>query len=145
MSCACRIDEETRHVVTVFSDGAEAHAERDCMTQNRGYAELLGYSGDDACWNALVEHELLHSWLWQRLGRPYSEVLWAVAHGVNSGTDERIPYHVQLLEESIVLSFQRYLNTGLVDPPLAPLIGHVEEWAREFRADMMDTLKPDRS
>lgn len=66
------------HIWTVLSDG----------TQTRGYppddsgflesAWSLGY-GNDCYWH-MVEHDLAHSWLTERLGLGHSVALWNQAH-----------------------------------------------------------------
>jgi hypothetical protein len=59
------------------------------------------------------EHEVLHTWLCELFGLPYSPTLWAVAHENAEGC---APDWAQAQEESLVLSFQAYLNDSAAEP-----------------------------
>lgn len=121
-------------VETWFRDGGVAIGAREGKIGNQEYAEHLGYA---RAWQALVEHELLHTWISQKQGKPCSPTLWAVAHGY---TPACAPYEERLLEESLVLSCQRFLRTGTVLPVLSllqqPFI-YLAEW-RHFLQDRPD-------
>jgi hypothetical protein len=74
----------------------------------RLHAEDLGYTGEDAAAQMSREHELLHTFLADRLrDGGASPTLWAVAHGQ---TGETAPVWEQEEEEGLVLAFQQYLN-----------------------------------
>jgi len=57
-----------------------------------------------------LEHDLTHSWLAIRLGRPHSLVVWADAHGV-----PQLPKQLYDDEEHLVNRMQYYLNSGIED------------------------------
>lgn len=125
--CDVIVYPEYRTVETWFPDGKVAIGTRDGKIGNQDYAEYLGYA---TAWQALVEHELLHTWISIRLDKPYSPTLWAVAHGY---TKECAPYEERLLEEALVLSCQRFLRTGHIANVLGmvhqPFVA-LAEWKR---------------
>jgi hypothetical protein len=101
-------------VVTIFADGHKAEATRDVTTNdNRRTAAELGYTESaDGVAAALLAHELCHSllshWMYERQSR-------VLRHEANA---DYVPYHERVYEESIVLAFERYLNTGTDSGPL---------------------------
>jgi hypothetical protein len=115
-------------LVTCWPDGRECSAARDCTMQNVDYAASLGYTSVRA---ALREHELAHTFLAENMGHPYSPTLRAVAENYGPGT---IPYDAQIHEESVVLQFQRFLNTQEVGAALEhPAVRcHLGAWAWTF-------------
>jgi hypothetical protein len=120
---------------TVWPDGAKCPATRDHTMQNADYASQLGYG---CVRDALREHELAHTFVAEALGFPYSLTLRAVALGFTPGC---APYEFQLWEESVVLDFQRYLNTGEIGPALNPYRPLTPRWAEEFRRRFLNTTR----
>lgn len=140
--CELRIWPEQEHVATVFRDGAVAPASRECELQNLSYARHLGYPD---CWRAVVTHEAAHTHISERLGHLFSPTLHAVANGYMEGT---APYEMRLYEEALVLSIERFMNTGTVLPILRhpEVRPHFSLWARELRnivRNLLDT--PDKA
>lgn len=130
-ACEFRIWPEQEYAETLYEDGARCGATRECEVGNETYARHLGYGGD--CWRAMVEHEIGHTLISERMGHEYSPTLRAVALGNAPGT---APYEEILYEEALVLALQRYLCRGdvlpvLHHPAVAP---HFQEWAEEIRA-----------
>jgi hypothetical protein len=111
--CRVRIDRDRLYLETVFPDGAKATATPNHTPADYATAERIGYGRDVvAMWLA---HDPLHSWLAALSGLPWSPTLYAVAHGLPA-TDEH------LAEETVVLDFQLFLNTGTVSAALAELL-----------------------
>lgn len=108
------VDDDIREVATVYADGHAMHALRSDTPDNRAEAAEQGYHGADAVWGSLAEHEALHTLLTRALDGRESRVL---RH--ESGA-ERHRYALRLHEEARVISFQTWLNTGVVDPALEP-------------------------
>lgn len=123
---------ENGYLVTRWPDGVECPATRDHTMQNVDYAQHLGYTTVRA---ALREHELAHHFVSERLGFPFSPTLRAVGTGFALGT---APYELQLWEESVVLDFQRFLQTGVVGPALSPYAWLATEWSAAFRCLFRD-------
>lgn len=100
-------------VETVFPDGKIAHATRGDTPENRETAVDLGYTdGPEGVARALVWHEALHSILSDLIWQRASRVLLHFAGAVH------VPYYERVYEESVVLGFERSLNTGEVGPAL---------------------------
>jgi hypothetical protein len=103
-----RIDAESHWMETVFLDGSRCIATPLDTDAYREQAEALGYGADT--WRYCVEHELFHTWVSLKMGRPRSIMLWDTAHtggrGWPPGGRE---------EEQYVTGFQRWLNTGEAD------------------------------
>lgn len=116
------------YLETVWPDGAKCPATRDHTMQNTAYARHLGYQ---SVRDALREHELAHTFVAEALGFPHSPTLRAVADGY---PEHGAPYERQLWEESVVLEFQVYMQTGAIGPALSPYAWKVGVWAKEFRA-----------
>jgi len=88
---------------------------REPNEQNLREARDQGYAGDDPAWRSLIDHEVLHSLLGERLFDGCSPALLTAA-----GIDPPQPYFLRLYEESIALACQLWLNTGCVEAPLEP-------------------------
>ncbi len=106
---------------TVFEDGTRCPALPHGSEYQARTARELGY-GDDV--DAMCrEHEIMHTLLAVARGRPYSPVLWDVAHGP---PDPAPAWHYE--EEADVLALQRLLNGGDADDPS----GRLEALRREI-------------
>ncbi len=93
---------------TVFRDGTRVTAVPEEGEAYRLHAQNLGYMGEDAAAQMSREHEVLHTFLADRLrDGGASPTLWAVAHG-QSGMIA--PVWEQEEEEALVLAFQQYMN-----------------------------------
>jgi hypothetical protein len=92
----------------VFRDGTRVTAVPENDDNYRRHAAELGYTGEDSVARMSREHEILHTFLADRLrSGGASPTLWAVAHGQ---TGEVAPVWEQEEEEGLVLAFQRFLN-----------------------------------
>jgi hypothetical protein len=108
-NCVVRL-EESGFTETVFPDGTRVPAYPTGCPDQLDMAEKLGYGPDLA--RMCREHEILHTWLCELFGLPYSPTLWAVAHGQAEGC---APVRAQQEEESLVLAFQALLNDAAAD------------------------------
>jgi hypothetical protein len=103
-------------VCTCYPDGFRSHATRDDTDDNRREAADQGYAGPDAVWWSLVEHELLHTLAARVFFRRESLVL---RHEAGA---ECNAYALRLHEEAVVISLQRWIRRGVVDPVLRPAL-----------------------
>lgn len=103
-----------RTVVTTFPDGFTCEGSRSVTPDNVREAHTQGYSGSDpyVVWRSLVDHELLHTVLYDELFNRPSAVL-----RTESGA-EFTPSWVRYQEEALVLSMQHYLHTDVVTDTL---------------------------
>src|SRR5690348_11324108 len=104
-NCVVRADLNLGYTETIFRDGSLVPAYPTGLADQMQTAHQLGY-GDDLS-RMCREHEILHTWLCEQFGLPYSPTLWAVAHGQTQGS---APIWAQQEEEALVLSFQASLN-----------------------------------
>lgn len=119
-NCFVRAELNVGYTETVFADGSLVPAYPDGTPEQRLTSLRLGY-GDDLA-RMCREHEVLHTWLCERFGLPYSPTLWAVAHGQQAGC---APRWAQEQEEALVLAFQACLNNASFDPgPLESIPTH---------------------
>ena len=98
--------------ITRYADGYECHGTRDDTPDNRREAADQGYTGDDALWLSLFEHELAHTVVARHF---FGRESYVMRH--ESGA-EYVRYPLRLHEEALCLSLQRFINTGFVDPVL---------------------------
>ena len=122
-----RIWPSTRYVDTIWPDGKTCGATREDNADNRQEAADQGYTGPDAVWRSLVEHELAHNLVSDWILGQRSPTLRFEAGG------EPAPYWLRLQEEAWALSFQLYANTGRVTAPLHPFQTQLRRWRDEFR------------
>jgi hypothetical protein len=108
-NCVVRL-EESGFTETRFADGTRVPAYPTGLPEQAELSRRLGYGAD--VMRMCREHEVLHTWLCELFGLPYSPTLWAVAHENAEGC---APDWAQREEESLVLSFQAYLNDSPVD------------------------------
>jgi hypothetical protein len=96
-------------VATYFSDGTSSvfYPPVDSW-EFRGQAFGAGYC-DPTQFG--IEHDLAHSFLAHVRGKPYSDVVWAEAHGISQQTNQKLYDD----EEHLVYRMQRYANTGEED------------------------------
>ena len=122
------IDPERRECETRYGDGFSMAATRPDTPENRAEAADQGYPATEAgVWQSLQDHELLHTLLTRRILASESLVL---RH--ESGA-ERARYALRLHEESLVLSAQRWINTGKLDPVLFPHVSALKAVASRVR------------
>ncbi len=98
---------------TCYHDGTKVTATPEDSDQYRANTALFGYGTDTGALSR--EHEILHTFLAEKLGFGSSPTLWAVAHGQ---TGDVAPIWEQEEEETWTLAFQTYLHGG---PPTAGL------------------------
>ena len=92
---------------TCYHDGTKVTATPEDSEQYRANAALFGYGSDTAALSR--EHEILHTFLAEKLGFGTSPTLWAVAHGQ---TGDVAPIWEQEEEEGWTLAFQTFLHGG---------------------------------
>lgn len=114
------------YMETVFPDGAKAPAFFVRDADAYATARAFGY-GDDVL-RMHREHDIVHTFLAEVHGLPHSPVLRRVAGGSD------VPPDARASEEGLVLSFQRYLNTGQADLLLTDLHPDLPALADRFRA-----------
>jgi hypothetical protein len=115
--CTTELFPETFCVTTRFRDGREVTGQRLPTEEHQEYAASLGYTPDDAgVWLSLAEHEILHSLMYQWM---YDGRSPALRHEAGA---ESCPLHLRWWEESLVISFQRWINTEELDQPLWDII-----------------------
>lgn len=103
--------EDMHHVETRIA-GRKTVGTRDDTEENSDEAADQGYSGPNSIWESLRDHELLHTLLSRRL---FGHESYVVRHEAGL---ERARYALRLYEEAVVVSFQYWLNTGLLDQVL---------------------------
>jgi hypothetical protein len=112
----CWVHASHGYTETVFHDGRSVTAAPEDSDEYRAKAARYGY-GDDI--HAMSrEHEILHTFLAEKLALGSSPTLWALAHPDHDGI---APEWAQMGEESYVLAFQSYVNGGPVTEDLAGL------------------------
>ena len=111
--CTVGINMVSGYVETVFEDEKVAPASPSPGLEI--YSKDLGYGHDLRL--LTIHNQILHTFLMEHFGHPYSPFLWAVAHEQESDG---------FWERAIVLSFQKYMNGRGVDPIL-------ENYEKELR------------
>jgi len=114
----CWVHTSPGYTETVFHDGTAVTATPERSEAYAAQARALGYGEDTQALSR--EHELLHTLLMEAVGFGSSPTLWAVAHGQQG---EVAPIWAQEEEETLVLSFQAYLNGGEASPVVCALGG----------------------
>lgn len=135
---SCWVHVSQGYTETVYHDGTRVTAVAEDSEQYREKAKRYGYGEDVAALSR--EHEILHTFLAERLWGIGSPALWAVAHGQQG---EVAPIWAQEEEEAQVLAFQAYLNGAPPGPELAPLVAERgAETLESLRADALSLLRP---
>lgn len=109
----CWVNCAPGYTETCYYDGTKVTAAPEDTEKYRKNAVLFGYGTDIEALSR--EHEILHTFLAEKLGFGSSPTLWAVAHGQG---DDVAPIWEQEEEEGWTLAFQTYLQGG---PPTEPL------------------------
>ena len=142
--CRFQIFAPARMVVTEFPDGRSCIGTREDNYQNRREAESQGYTGEDAVWRSLVEHELLHSLVAEMIFGHPSLVLTTESGG------EFTPSWLRYEEEMIVLSLQAkihnsHLSSTFHESPLQHYnIGPVlERWYSYYQPALISVYDKD--
>lgn len=86
----------------------------------------MGYTGQDAVWRSLVEHELAHTIVAEIVLREPSPTL---RHEAGLAV---VPLAVRWWEESLALSLQHYANTGRAWRPIQGYL--LAPWRHAFTA-----------
>ena len=102
-----RIFPESRYCETVYPDGYRMGATREPTSTNLREAHEQGYTGADACWHSLLEHEVTHTFAARLMFGRESLVL-----RYECGAED-VPYGLRLLEEGAVLTWQMKRNGQL--------------------------------
>jgi hypothetical protein len=126
-----RLDAEHQQVTHTI-EGHSMLAFRHNSDEDRQLAMVQqGYQGDDAVWQSLRDHEVLHVMFGEWFVGGPSLVLLHEA-GVR-----QIDYHDRMYEEAIVLAFQVYLNHPYRSPQaLWPFRTLLESWTLIFERVM---------
>lgn len=102
-------------------------------------ARYAGY-GDDP-WRHAVEHDIAHAWLADALGWPHSWSVWSSAHGTAHRPGRSWSQRVAD-EEHLVVSLQRYVNTGLKDDEHGVLDGRFGAQLPSVASSLMEAMRP---
>ena len=121
-SCYVLIQEGNRtpynYIETKFDDGTFVPAKPNYNEMALTTAKDLGYEENNQGIELMtVHHELLHTILCEKCGLPYSPTLWSVAHQQKPEFGA-IDVWRQYEEEALVLSYQKYMHTCIIEPPL---------------------------
>ncbi len=118
-NCQVLIAKDSGWIDTKFEDGTEVSTVPydDIVTRYR--SEELGYGQNFA--KMVWDNQILHTFLSEKIGLPYSPCLWSIAH--NFSGDGCVSFDEQYKEEALVLSYQKYINTKKIEPPLEEFIG----------------------
>ena len=108
----CWVNTSPGYTETAFHDGTRVCAAPEDSPEYQAKAAQFGYGEDLA--GLSREHEILHTFLAEKLGYGASPTLWAVAH--NQENVAQIWEQVE--EEAWVLAFQTYLHGGEASEPL---------------------------
>lgn len=131
--CIVVIDDDAHTVVTRFMDGVELLAIDDPSQENVDRAHEIGYPDT---WGMNRHHDLVHSFLADREGKPFSPTLYHACHPdspIGSDPEERAR------EECKVLEFQRFVMSGDNRWECIRWLGRdwdMDELARDFLALM---------
>jgi len=126
---SCHVDiYEDDYMETVFPGGTGTRCSSSCVIneETKATAQQLGYGNNVRAMRR--HHDLAHTYVAEAMGYPYSLCLHRVATGETWAYDEE-----RDREERMALAFQRYYNTGEVDPVLAAL-PNLPELAKRFMA-----------
>lgn len=121
---------DDNYTETRFYDNSRVPALANNDPESLKTAKDLGYK-DTAKMSR--EHEILHTFLSEKCGLPYSPTLWSVAHD----QENCIPVHVQYEEEAAILGFQKYLNLAVIDE-------YLDKMVKENNLDLLVTEKEAR-
>ncbi len=120
------VDEAGKRVTTRFRSGHVADYrmnEADVHTLQQ-QALARGYTGEDAAWHSVRDHQILHSLL--------CEIFFgSMSHSLRFPSDDGIA-SLREWEDGFVIAFQRYINTGEVLPPLYPWVSFLPEASRRW-------------
>lgn len=135
---ACWVNISGPWTETVFRDGTRVVAVPGDDANYEAHAHDLGYDGPHAAAQMSREHEILHTFLADRLrSGGASPTLWAVAHGQAGMV---APVWEQENEEAVVLAFQRLLNKRDGGPEMAAL-AHSGVNVENLRRDALHLLR----
>ena len=101
----CWVNSAPGYTETCYHDGTKVTATPEDSDEYRANAALFGYGSDTAALSR--EHEILHTFLAEKLGYGTSPTLWAVAHNFEGQVAQ---IWEQEEEESWTLPFQAYLH-----------------------------------
>ena len=133
---------ETGYVETLFpEDDTKCPSIPQYNTPEIKTAEELGYGTRmEDVKRMTIEHEILHTFLCESCGLPYSPTLWSVAHNQDRSVEGVIDIWRQYEEEALILSFQKYLNTKMVEPPLEHYQEVTKLKLRDLKYDALKVL-----
>jgi hypothetical protein len=126
--CTVRIFPESRYLETVYRDGTKVPAVPHNTEVYAGNARKYGYGEDTFA--LCREHEILHTFLAEKMGLPHSPTLWAVAHDFPAGGPPENEFYI---EEQMVLDFQTALNDDSFHAPSLDVLGDLEGLKSEAR------------
>ena len=132
----CWVHTDGDYTETVYHDGAKVTAQPEDSDDYRAKALRYGYGENTAALSR--EHEILHTFLAERLRDGCSHALWAVAHEQKGYV---APIWEQEQEEVVVLAFQIYLNGGAHDDEALMPIRDAGIDADDLRGDALRLLR----
>jgi hypothetical protein len=115
-NCVVRHDPRLSYTETRFNDGSVARSMSTGTHEQLAMAYQLGYGGD--CATLCAEHEILHTFVSEKLGLPHSPAIWAAAHGQPPVAEA---LWEQYQEDEIVYALQAWLNGQPASPALQSL------------------------
>ena len=101
-------------VKTTFEEDGKA-SEFIPPIHDQDFIDAARYAGYGDAWQHGYEHDLMHAYVADLMGWPHSWSVWAAAHG--KGGPRPMEQWSQRVkdEEHLVVSLQRYINTGKQD------------------------------
>lgn len=104
------------YLETVFPDGLISPAFCRITPATLDAAQKHGYGTNVRA--MYLDHELLHTFIFEALGEPHSPVLRRVAERLKAqtGEAEQPLIRVETDEDRLIFAFQRYLRTGQITP-----------------------------
>ena len=133
----CWVNSSPGYTETVFHDGTRVVAMPEASPAYGANAAKLGYGEDIAALSR--EHEILHTFLAEKLRDGASPTLWAVAHGQQGNV---APVWEQEIEEAMVLAFQAHLNGAAPDESLTGAVAAAGLSLDGLRAEARELLRP---
>lgn len=116
-SCTVDVDPHRGYVETLFDDKTSVPALPLYNPISLFYSRDLGYGEDVKLMT--IHNQILHTFLMESAGFPYSPTLWATAH--------QEPCEVEYWERALVLSFQKFLNNREPDLILKDIIDELKK------------------
>jgi hypothetical protein len=128
-NCHVSIYPETGYTRTFFEDETFAPCLPTPSPLNIYLGKNLGYG--DNLRAMIIHHEILLTFLAESKGLDFSPALWSIAHDLGENTWE---------EEALVLSFQKYLNTREVEPPVENFLKETDLKLKKIKEEALKLI-----